>query len=79
MSIVIRGKSTLSSKKDDELAGILPGNNSLYQSADYSPWFKSGHQPVFINKVLLGLGHTICFQIVVGTCYNIRVVATDTA
>lgn len=53
MSIVITGKSNLSSKKDDKLAGIHPGNNSLYQSADYSPWFKSGRQPVFINKVLL--------------------------
>ena len=39
MSIVIRGKSDLSSKDDDELAEIIisPGNNSLYQSADYSP------------------------------------------
>lgn len=68
MSIVIRGKSTLSSKKDDELAGILPGNNSLYQSADYSPWFKSGHQPVFINKVLLEPNRAV-YLLIICDCF----------
>lgn len=68
MSIVIRGKSTLSSKKDDELAGILPGNNSLYQSADYSPWFKSGHRPVFINKVLLEPNRAV-YLLIICDCF----------
>lgn len=68
MSIVIREKSDLSSMKDDELAEILPGNNSLYQSADYSPWFKSGPQPVFINKVLLEPNRAV-YLLIICDCF----------
>lgn len=68
MSIVITGKSNLSSKKDDKLAGIHPGNNSLYQSADYSPWFKSGRQPVFINKVLLEPNRAV-YLLIICDCF----------
>ena len=70
MSIVIRGKSDLSSKDDDELAEIIisPGNNSLYESADYSPWFKSGPQPVFINKVLLEPNRAV-YLLIICDCF----------
>jgi hypothetical protein len=53
MGMIIEENAIYLLGKKRSYLGSLPGKSSYQDSVSYSPWAKSGSEPVLVNKVLL--------------------------